>query len=386
MGQLEPLYSRSPAAVALPIIAFLSVLVCVPPLIWHSRTGNLPAACLISWFIIFNFFNFINPLIWPTDDVASWWDGVGLCDVETKLIAPLGTGIAGTLVCIFRALADVMNTERTALIPSKAQRRLTVIYRLFKYRRQFSYIISISSKTSKSRFIRLMALSLIILLGSLPTQLYVFYSNVKLSLPWVPYSWKEVHGPEWAVIEKVPMGGVVFYDRWTQVTCGFLLFIFFGFGKDATMMYRTFLLRIGLGRFFPSLYHPHIDTNKGSTYTGSGSFSRRKMSTTNNSSSGGDSPLPWSLRSNSVCTETTNGIFCSRQFSVSSLNKPLPAAPRPPSALHRILNIFPVPEGEANDEKNAEHTPTSETLVESPAQARTRRSFDDLYHSTIRDV
>ncbi|EEH23272.1 hypothetical protein PABG_05483 [Paracoccidioides brasiliensis Pb03] len=410
-------YYKSTGAAVLPILAFLSVLACIPPLVWHSRTGNFPASCLIAWFIVFNIFNFINPLIWPTDDVGRWWNGAGLCDVETKLMAPLGAGIAGALNCIFRSLADVMNTDRTTLIPSKAQRRRTlafevvfcvvipvlmmalhyivqhrryyifaivgcmpafhpswpttalifswplvvlslatiycglVIYRLFKYRQQFSYIVSISSNSSKSRFIRLLALSLVMLLGSFPVQIYVFYCNITLSQPWVPYSWNDVHGPAWGNVEKLPMNGVVYYDRWIQVSCGFLIFAFFGFGKDATLMYRKVLLQIGLGRYFPSLQHPHIVTSKASDSTRFGSLgSRAKMVPKKHQSMDDYSPTLWSLRSNSVSTNTMTSIDHDRHpSSMVMINKTLPLAPRIPKSGQRVFSIAPVAEIELDD-------------------------------------
>ncbi|EEH10416.1 a-pheromone receptor PreA [Histoplasma capsulatum G186AR] len=412
-------YYRSTAAIALPTTAFLSVLVCIPPLVWHSRTGNFPASCLIAWFVIFNFFNFINPLIWPTDDVSTWWDGAGLCDIETKLIAPLGTGIAGALVCIFRSLADVMDTDRATLIPSKGERRRTlafevvfcvvipvlmmalhyvvqhrryylwaivgcmpafhpswpstalifawplvvlflaaiycvlVIYRLFKYRQQFSYIVSISSNTSKSRFIRLLTLSLILLLGSFPSQVYVFYRNIEMSKPWVPYSWKGVHGPEWGVIVKVPMHGIVYYDRWIQVTCGFLLFAFFGFGKDATLMYRAFLIRVGLSRYFPSLEHPHIAISKASDSTRFGSFgSRAKTALKKKQSMDEYSPTLWSVRSNSESTNTTIIDHDHHFSSLAIINKPLPPAPHPLNSNSRVLSLSKAPVSEIDFESD----------------------------------
>ena len=51
----------------------------------------------------------------------------------------------------------------------------------------------------------------------------------------------------------VPSGGNVIYDRWIWLSCGLLVFVFFGFGKDAINMYRTGLLAIGMGRIFPIL-------------------------------------------------------------------------------------------------------------------------------------
>lgn len=150
-----------------------------------------------------------------------------------------------------------------------------VVYRLFKYRNQFSYIVSNNSSTSRTRFVRLLIISLVLLLGSLPAQIYVFCFNLDPSA-WLPFSWEEVHGDGWKDIPKVPVHGEVFFDRWIHIAAAFLLFAFFGFGKDATLMYRAFLLKMGLGRWFPSIYHPHIATERqGSSSTRFGSISSR---------------------------------------------------------------------------------------------------------------
>lgn len=119
---------RSSQGIVLSIAALLSLLVCIPPFIWHCRSKNFAPACLIMWFIIQNFFNFCNSLIWPTDDLESWWMGYGYCDVHAKLITGAGVGIAGPLVCIFRSLATVLDTDRATLVPSKGERRRTRIF------------------------------------------------------------------------------------------------------------------------------------------------------------------------------------------------------------------------------------------------------------------
>lgn len=150
-----------------------------------------------------------------------------------------------------------------------------MLYRLFKYKREFSQLVSSDSSTSKSKFVRLLTISLVLLLGSLPAQFFVFYTNITSYKPWAPYSWTEVHSPHWGEIIKIPMHGQVYYDRWIQAAAGFLLFFFFGIGHDATMMYRSILLRLGFGDCFPALRHPHIMINQrqGSSSTRFGSFS-----------------------------------------------------------------------------------------------------------------
>ncbi|EEP79384.1 predicted protein [Uncinocarpus reesii 1704] len=342
MSEIQPSFEMSPAGVALSAIAFLSVIVCIPPLVWHGRNKNFPAICLTVWLIIQNIYNFINPLIWPTDDIGSWWEGHVYCDIQAKIIVGSGVGIAGPLACIFRSLAKVMNTDSATLMPSKGEKRRTlafditfcllipamvmalhyivqenryfifaivgcmpsyysswptivvgymwaplvltvaavyatiVVYRLIKYKREFNYIVSASSTTNKSRFIRLFALSMVMLVGSYPAQLYVLFFNITGWGPVKPFSWSKVHRPDWQTIDKYPMGGVVFFDRWIQVIAGFLLFAFFGFGKDATLMYRSFLLKLGLGRCFPGLEHPHISgSGHSSSGTKGGSFGSR---------------------------------------------------------------------------------------------------------------
>lgn len=95
----------------------------------------------------------------------------------------------------------------------------------------------------------LMSLTLIVLF--LPLQFYVLYRNA--SFPQHPYSWNDIHGPSWWQIIKIPTGGSVIFDRWIRIALGFTIFIFFGLGKDATAMYRSWLLKIGLARIFPSL-------------------------------------------------------------------------------------------------------------------------------------
>jgi pheromone a factor receptor len=81
--------------------------------------------------------------------------------------------------------------------------------------------------------------------GSFPAQLYVVYFNIINFSPTSRYSWKVVHGPHWGEIVKVPTYGHVMFDRWIHVVVGFLLFVFFGFGRDATLMYRSWLSKCG---------------------------------------------------------------------------------------------------------------------------------------------
>ncbi|KAI9372530.1 pheromone A receptor-domain-containing protein [Aspergillus egyptiacus] len=268
---------------------------------------------MVCWFLVLNLFNIVNAFIWPTDDIANWWDGAGLCDVEVKILTSSYVALPGTLVCLFRSLAYVLDTRRTTLVPSKRQRWRNraveilfcvvipvvaaathivyqmnryfifaiagcvathdeswvslvlgymwplvlcciasyycclVLYRLQRYRREFNDILrSSNSGLSKSRFLRLFFLSFIMLLALIPIQSYMVWNNIYLGLPWHQYSWSELHDPAWHQIVMVPTNGEVLFDRWIPISAGFVLFVFFGCGRDASRMYRNFFQHLGL--------------------------------------------------------------------------------------------------------------------------------------------
>jgi pheromone a factor receptor len=83
--------------------------------------------------------------------------------------------------------------------------------------------------------------------------MYVMYTNIVDMLPLQSFSWHQVLGPHWNIILRVPTGGVLKPDRWIPIAASILLFVFFGLGHDAVEMYWSCLLKIGLGRIYPSL-------------------------------------------------------------------------------------------------------------------------------------
>lgn len=119
--------SLTPGAMALPALAFISILLDIPPIAWHIKNRNLAATSLLFWIIMSNVFNFVNALIWPTDDLMIWWHGLVFCDIEVKLMLAATLGVTGSLACIMRNLAMVLDTDRTVLAPSQGQRRTRLI-------------------------------------------------------------------------------------------------------------------------------------------------------------------------------------------------------------------------------------------------------------------
>ncbi|GAD97393.1 a-pheromone receptor PreA [Paecilomyces variotii No. 5] len=367
MADIE--YKRAPEAIIIPFLSLLSIILSITPLMWHLRNSNFPAVCLVCWFLINNLFNIVNAFIWPTDNIDSWWSGVGLCDIEVKLMVASYVGIPGALLCIFRHLAEVLDTDRTVLVPSGSQRRkklaieiafclvvpvlamithyfvqktrymlytisgcvnnfdeswvtfvlsylwptvicviaayycCLVMYRIIKYNREFGAILSGSrgSSLNKTRFLRLFCMASVMLLAILPTQAYVLYVDIQLSLPWHDYSFTRMHGPEWNTIIKVATHGQSFFDRWIPIGGILVLFVFFGFGKDATSMYRSIFTKLGVDRWLPAKSHSDIYSGKTTSSSGSRMSKLGKMFT-------------WSLQSN-----TTRSVpdFAGFLFSVS---------------------------------------------------------------------
>ena len=123
----ELTFPITPNAIAVPILAFITLIIDTAPFVWHIRNRNLGASSLVFWVIISNLMNFINPLIWPTDNIQQWWHGQIFCDIEIKFMMAANFGVVGSMACIMRNLAKALDTEQTNLSLSKAQRRRQTI-------------------------------------------------------------------------------------------------------------------------------------------------------------------------------------------------------------------------------------------------------------------
>ena len=320
-ADMDPfLHAISPSGTVLIVLATLAVLLCIPIFVWHIKRRSVPATTLAFWILLLNIFNVINVLIWPNDDVPSWWHGQGYCDVDVKLEVASSLAIVGAVTCIMRSLAEALNTEHARLTPSKSQRfrriffevfycfvlpayaavahfvvqsnryyiyalagcvvsssdswlsvillhiwpvivslvasyyAALVIIRLRRYRRDFASILSASSSgLNRSRFLRLFANAMLLILIYLPVQVYVLVLTLS-SYSITAFDWAAVHEPaRWQTVILVPTFGHVFPDRWIRVSAAAALFLCFGLGSEARTMYGGWLLGLGLGRIFPSL-------------------------------------------------------------------------------------------------------------------------------------
>lgn len=108
-----------PQVYALAILSAFSIILIMPTFIWHIRKGQLPASCLIFWALWLNLVNLVSALIWPNDNIGSWFWGYGYCDIAVKMDIASGLGIVGAVVCILRSLAAALDTNRIRVMSSR---------------------------------------------------------------------------------------------------------------------------------------------------------------------------------------------------------------------------------------------------------------------------
>jgi pheromone a factor receptor len=315
-GDLNKVY---PLAVIYPLMAFLSALLCTPPFIWHLRNRNTGAASIMFWLLLLNFQSFLNGIIWPTDDIYNWWGGAIYCDIDIRLALGGTLGVPAAALCITRDLARALDTNRPRgtsdaqkrwkligdlalcfglplyamaiyyvvqpvryyifsiqgcwppidaswvsivllfmwpLILSVASGYYAclILIRIYIYRRDFGRLLS-SASTTRSRFIRLLIVSLLALCCFLPLEIY----NLTSVVPDLhPYSWVWTHN-EWNNAALVPtQGHVQLWVGWVWIACGYTTFAFFGLAEDAREMYRSWMKKAGVGKIFPSLVEPRL--------------------------------------------------------------------------------------------------------------------------------
>ncbi|THW07888.1 fungal pheromone STE3G-protein-coupled receptor [Aureobasidium pullulans] len=305
-----------PQGIILAVLAPFVFILNFPPLIWHFRNRNTAAICMVFWVMLMNFMTAINVIIWPYIDMRSMYDGQGLCDVEIKLLGARSPGLTAAVLCLLRALARVLNTEKNLLGPTKAQKRrntgvemgwcvvlplftmllqwivqfnrfaltgvsgcqpfitndwtgwtltalpllltnaVAVYYAVIVIIRLFKYKSSFNSILASSNTTRSRFLRLFIIAFVFLigiTPLQIYILVVQVPPPGTkPFSFSTIHDPS-SWNSSVVIPSTVLYDRWTNLGCGLLIFFFFGLGKDAVGMYREWLVKLGLGGCFPVL-------------------------------------------------------------------------------------------------------------------------------------
>ena len=184
-------FTLSPAAIAVPVLAFITMVINIAPFIWHVKNRNLSAASLVFWIVLTLFFDFINALIWPKDDIANWFKGFILCDMEVKLMLGATVGLPGSLAAIMRNLAIVLDTDKPVVLRSTAQSRRKLIIECFLSFGFPAYMMAIHYVVQPSRYyIYAIAGCVVSFDDSWPTVVLVWIWPTVLTLVGVYYSGK----------------------------------------------------------------------------------------------------------------------------------------------------------------------------------------------------
>jgi pheromone a factor receptor len=141
-----------------------------------------------------------------------------------------------------------------------------IIIRLIVYRRDVVSMLT-HHNTNTSRFLRLYLLCAICIMGIFPLEIYIDYRAISAGL--LGFDWAQTHHPtqyDWNTIFLIPSGCAILFDRYIWLAGGLLIFLTFGFGREATKIYREILVKIGLARCFPALLqtgHPTATSTTG---------------------------------------------------------------------------------------------------------------------------
>lgn len=109
------------------ILCGISIVAGVTPLLWHIKSRNTPAICLIIWLTIFNIFSFINAFIWGGRNIFTAWDGAIYCDIQVKILIAASAGKMGSVAAISRNLAKIMSDEGQVMVRTKSMKRRMLI-------------------------------------------------------------------------------------------------------------------------------------------------------------------------------------------------------------------------------------------------------------------
>jgi hypothetical protein len=141
-----------------------------------------------------------------------------------------------------------------------------VLIRLHRYRRNFTSLLA-HSNTNRSRFVRLFAICIVWLAVTIPLEIYVISQQAAVAHH--PFSWSSVHDPaNWNTIEMIPSYGRVVFTRYVWLGSAVMVFLFFGFGRDASRMYAKGLRGMGLGRCLPFLNDQRNNNARAASHTG----------------------------------------------------------------------------------------------------------------------
>ncbi|THU76386.1 STE3-like pheromone receptor [Dendrothele bispora CBS 962.96] len=300
--------SSDPTFPLFPVFSLLGFILCTIPLTWHVQAWNAGTCAYMIWTGIQCLVEFINSLVWAGNvkNVAPVW-----CDISVQLLQGAGLGIPASVLCISRRLYKITSSQVASSTRRDKIRALIVdlcisvgipilglvmhfivqshrfdiledvgcypatyntlpayflsvswpialgcasfvysalnLRNFYRQRLQFAQFSSLSAMNT-SRYLRLMILSMVDMMFTVPLGIFIIYSGTK-GVPLQPWiSWEDTHFdfgqvhffPALLWRFKPSYRIAVELTRWSSVFCAFLFFALFGFASEAKKHYRMF--------------------------------------------------------------------------------------------------------------------------------------------------
>ncbi|KAF9261048.1 STE3-like pheromone receptor [Marasmius fiardii PR-910] len=300
--------SNDPTFPLFPIFSCLGFLVVLVPFPWHAQALNSGTCAFMLWTALNCLVAFVNSLVWArsVENVAPVW-----CDISTQILLGSGIGIPASILCISRRLYKIAKVQAVSQTREDKRKAILIdlciavgipiivvalhfivqghrfdifeglgcvpttyntlpayflyfmwplflgtislVYsflnlRSFYNRRlQFSNLVATTSGMNTSRYIRLMLLSCVDIMFTLPLGSYLLYASINgVPLrPWI--SWEDTHydfgrvGLFPAIVWRSNPQRLVAleFNRWLGVFCAILFFALFGFASEAKKNYSS---------------------------------------------------------------------------------------------------------------------------------------------------
>ncbi|KAK9462086.1 GPCR fungal pheromone mating factor, partial [Lipomyces oligophaga] len=287
----------------------ISLFLSIAPIFWHWKQKNVAPLFLIFWVVWGDLSMILNSIPFGGPDITKYWNGHVYCDITSRMHFMAGLGIISSLTATSRSLARIMTGSSSLVpSPSYTRKEWVInifycvfiplfgaalyyiyeggryiiyqnsgcvpyldaswvclicytlwtpilvlistyysgctVYFYWKRQRRFREILhSNNSGLTLTRLARLFIFSLSIVLVALPLSIYVLVKNIQNGVK--SFSWSATHDPtNWSQIIVLPNAGPR-YDFLFYPLCALCLFLFFGLGSDAKVMYRDFFISIG---------------------------------------------------------------------------------------------------------------------------------------------
>lgn len=311
--------------------SFIGFLLSVIPFPWHFEAWNTGTCLYMAWTGVSCMNQFINSVLW-TNNVYNWspvW-----CDISSRIIIAANFGIPASSLCINRRLYHISSVRSITITKDEKRRAVMVdlaiglglplIFTVLQYipqghrfdiwedvgcfpftyntlvgifivhvppiffglvagiyailtirsfvqlRCQFKEVLSKCNNLTTSRYLRLVILATVEVIGTIPLGALSISFNVRQMEPWI--SWEDTHS-NFSQIRQIPAAvwrnspaepGLEF-TRWIHIALAILFFSLFGFAEEAMKNYRL----------AASTVAKYVGVSTIGTGSGSGSFTSK---------------------------------------------------------------------------------------------------------------